>query len=336
MDFKLSILDQTPIFDGETVTTAFDQTVQLAQRAEQLGYHRYWVSEHHDSDKVAGSSPEVLISYLLAKTKRIRIGSGGVMLQHYSPYKVAENFSVLASLAPGRVDLGIGRAPGGLPLATKALQGVEGEFTKTLSEKLSELDQFLHNKIPESHPFYGLKVSPASLVPPSIYFLGASLASAKMAASHGYPYVFAEFINNDPNLIKEAIHIYRKQFNREKDDNSTVLLTISVIVAETDEEAKQFAADFKVVKLHFESGKTLSITSLEKAETYRAISKEAFTIETNEANIIYGSKETIKKKLIELQKSYDVDEIIVKSALKGFQKRLHSIELLMEAYLEIQ
>ena len=119
---KLSILDQSPVNKAETGVTAFQQTIQLAQKAEEWGYHRFWVAEHHGSNRVMGSSPEVLISHLLAKTSTIRVGAGGVMLQHYSPYKVAENFNVLASLAPGRVDLGIGGGPGGLPHSTKALQ----------------------------------------------------------------------------------------------------------------------------------------------------------------------------------------------------------------------
>lgn len=122
MAITISVLDQSPIYPGETPEEAFQHTVQLAQLSERLGFRRFWVSEHHDSEQVAGSSPEVLISHLLAKTESIRIGSGGIMLQHYSPYKVAENFNVLAALAPGRVDLGVGRAPGGLPRSTQALQ----------------------------------------------------------------------------------------------------------------------------------------------------------------------------------------------------------------------
>lgn len=122
MSYQLGLLDQSPILEGSSAVDALQQTVRLAQKAEEWGYSRFWVSEHHHSEQVAGSSPEVLMSYLLARTKSIRIGSGGVMLQHYSPFKVAENFHVLSTLAPGRVDLGIGKAPGGLPLSTKALQ----------------------------------------------------------------------------------------------------------------------------------------------------------------------------------------------------------------------
>lgn len=122
MSYRLSLLEKSLIPQGSTAAEALRRTTQLAQRAEALGYHRFWVNEHHGNDELAGSTPEVLIAHLLARTTSIRIGSGGVMLQHYSPFKVAETFKVLASLAPGRVDLGVGKAPGGLPATTRALQ----------------------------------------------------------------------------------------------------------------------------------------------------------------------------------------------------------------------
>ena len=162
VDLKLSVLDQSPVYDSETEAEALQHTIELAQRAEEWGYHRFWVTEHHGSNRVMGSSPEVLVSHLLAKTDRIRVGSGGVMLQHYSPYKVAENFNVLASLAPGRVDLGIGRGPGGLPQTTKALQPEATQGSKPFLEKLLELEKFLHNRLEETHPLRGLKVSPTT------------------------------------------------------------------------------------------------------------------------------------------------------------------------------
>ena len=140
---RLSILDQSPVQDGCAGPEALQRTIELAQAAERWGYHRFWVAEHHNSDSYMGSSPEVLISHLLAKTDRIRVGSGGVMLQHYSPYKVAENFNVLASLGPGRVDLGIGRGPGGLPRSTRALQEELAAEKKPFRNKLVELEQWL-------------------------------------------------------------------------------------------------------------------------------------------------------------------------------------------------
>ena len=171
---KLSILDQSPVNQAETGVEAFEHTVELAQKAEEWGYQRFWVAEHHGSNRVMGSSPEVLIDHLLAKTTRIRVGSGGVMLQHYSPYKVAENFNVLASLAPGRVDLGIGRGPGGLPRSTRALQQETGYGENPFLEKLLELKRFLHNQLEDDHPLHGLQASPvppqpAGLVSPGNY-----------------------------------------------------------------------------------------------------------------------------------------------------------------------
>ena len=161
MSLKLSILDLSPINDAKSATEAFQHTIELAQKAEAWGYHRFWVTEHHGSERVMGSSPEVLISHLLAKTSRIRVGSGGVMLQHYSPYKVAENFNVLAALAPGRVDLGIGRGPGGMPQSTQALKPMDGA-ARPFPDKLVELSQFLHNQLDEAHPLHGLRAEPSA------------------------------------------------------------------------------------------------------------------------------------------------------------------------------
>lgn len=230
MAIRLSILDQSPIYEGESATQAFQHTIELAQRAEQLGYHRFWVSEHHDSANVVGSSPEVLISHLLAKTNTIRLGSGGVMLQHYSPYKVAENFNVLAALGPDRIDLGIGRAPGGLPRSTRALQqggagsietatdhGGTGAAPNTgvapsLEDKLVELRHFLQDRLPEEHPLHGLRATPVVSSPPELFVLGASVDSARMAGRLRLPYVFSLFINGDVTVAEEAFRQYRAEF----------------------------------------------------------------------------------------------------------------------------
>lgn len=211
MGIRLSILDQSLINKDESPTEAFRHTIELAQKADRWGYHRFWVSEHHDSDLVAGSSPEVLISHLLAKTERIRVGSGGVMLQHYSPYKVAENFNVLASLSPSRVDLGIGRAPGGLPHSIKALQAGKND-TATLPEKLAELIRYTRETLGSDHELAGLKASPIPTVPAEIYLLGASGSSAETAGALGLPYVFAQFINNNEEEAVRAFDTYRSRF----------------------------------------------------------------------------------------------------------------------------
>ncbi|MDF2681339.1 MAG: class flavin-dependent oxidoreductase [Brevibacillus sp.] len=335
MALTLSILDQTPIQNGETAAQAFLHTIELVKIAERLGYHRFWVSEHHDLDHVVGSSPEVLISHLLAKTEHIRIGSGGVMLQHYSPYKVAENFHVLASLAPGRVDLGIGRAPGGLPLSTQALQQGDASTTPSLEEKLVELEKFLHNNLEPEHALHGLKAIPVPPQPADLYLLGTSVASAELAAQRGVPYVFAQFINSDEAVSYEAIDSYRKKFVAGALTQPQAILALSVIVSDTDEDAKRLAAENELVKIHLASGKTITVNSLKKAEEYGKHSAESFTIEVKEANIISGSTETVRAKLLDIQRTYQVDEVIITTPIKDFQKRIHSYELLVEAFSEL-
>lgn len=335
MGLKLSILDQSPIAENETAMEAFRHTGRLAQKAEELGFHRFWVSEHHDSKAVVGSSPEVLISYLLAKTTRIRIGSGGVMLQHYSPFKVAENFNVLAALAPGRVDLGIGRAPGGLPRSTRALQQDGTHGATSLEEKLVELGHHLHHTLPETHPLYGVTAVPLADQPADIYMLGTSPSSAELAARLGLPYVFAQFLNGDDGVIDEALQAYRAQFQSVNGSRPQAVVALSVIVADTDEEAEALAADAKVYKIHLESGKTINVNSLEAVEEYGRQSREKFTVETKQARVIQGSKETVRKQILDIQERYRLEEIMFILAVKGFPYRLHAYELLHDAFAEL-
>ena len=336
MGIKLSILDQTPIFAGETPTQAFRHTIELAQLAESLGYHRFWVSEHHDSDRVAGSSPEVLISYLLAHTNQIRIGSGGVMLQHYTPYKVAENFNVLAALAPGRVDLGVGRAPGGLPRSTRALQQGITE-PATLSEKLVELQQYVHNQVDEKHPHAGIIAAPIVDKPADIYVLGTSVSSAEIAAESGLPYVFALFINSDEQVARDAFTAYARNFKAKNGSKPQPILALSVIVADSEEEAEALAGGYELVKIKLASGKTLTVGTKEQAEEFGRQSNEEYTIETQQAQIMRGTKESVRAKLRELQEKFAVDELIVVSTnVQNFEQRKRSYALLKEAFSDLE
>lgn len=327
---KLSILDQSPVNETETATDAFQHTIELAKKADEWGYHRFWVTEHHGSSRVMGSSPEVLISHLLAKTSRIRVGSGGVMLQHYSPYKVAENFNVLASLAPGRVDLGIGRGPGGMPSSTKALQQEMGNGVTPLSEKLIQLEQFLHNQLEETHPLYGLQASPQPPQPADLYLLGTTPSSAEMAASLGMPYVFALFLNNNDRVMYESVATYRQRFDGTKGTSPQTILALPVIVADTDEEAQHYASEIKMVRIRLQSGRTFTVGTLEAAEEFAKQSQEAYTIEVQEGNSIHGSRNTVQKTLHDIQSRYEVDELMIVTAIRNFQKRLHSYELLKD------
>jgi luciferase family oxidoreductase group 1 len=330
---KLSILDLSPLYDSETAAQAFQHTIELAQKAEAWGYHRFWVSEHHGSDRVVGSSPEVLISHLLAKTEHIRVGSGGVMLQHYSPYKVVENFNVLASLAPGRVDLGIGRGPGGMPQSTRALQQGSGNAIRSLSEKLIELQQLLHDRVAADHPLHGLRASPLPPQPAQLFLLGTSPASAELAADMAIPYVFAYFLNSDDAMMRDAVAAYRERFAAANAAvRPQVMLALPVIVADTDDEASAYAAEITVVRIRLQSGRTLTVGNLEAAEEFGRQAGEAYTLDVQQARVMHGSPDTVRQRLADLQQDYRADEIMVITAIKDFRKRLHSYALLSDLF----
>ncbi len=214
MSWRISILDKSPIAEHETAADALARTLALAQQAENLGYHRFWIAEHHNTPQLASPSPELLIAWILGQTSRIRVGSGGVMLQHYSPYKVAENFNVLAALAPGRVDLGVGKAPGGLPLSTRALQqGLNQQEKGSFAEQLAQLDRWIrpeHQSTEEAVLATPLPPSPAQG-----FLLGASRESALLAASLDWHFVFAAHLNGDPDLLREVIATWRENSVRD-------------------------------------------------------------------------------------------------------------------------
>ena len=363
MSLKLSILDQSPVHEPDSLirgndgafgndgVNALRHTIELARKAEEWGYHRFWVAEHHGSGKVMGSSPEVLVSHLLAHTSRIRVGSGGVMLQHYSPYKVAENFNVLASLAPGRVDLGIGRGPGGLPRSTAALRwGVlrqaqgdrRGEAqdgpAMTLAEKLDELRQFLRGELAPEHPLHGLQASPLPPQPPDLFLLGTTRSSGDMAAELAMPYVFALFLNNDEEEMAEAVRRYQSGFDHGVDKRPPsprgrglrpyTMLALPIIVADTDGEAAEHASKVQVVRITLDSGRTLTVGSVEAGEEFGKQSGEGYQITVRQAGVIHGNPESVRRQLLEARRKYGADEIIAVTAIDSFEKRLRSFELL--------
>ncbi|MGP7818754.1 LLM class flavin-dependent oxidoreductase [Niallia sp. 01092] len=333
MQPTFSILDQSIIGHGDTASEALSQTISLAKLAESLGYHRFWVAEHHDTNEVAGTSPEVLIAYILAVTSNIRVASGGVMLQHYSPYKVAENFGVLANLAPGRVDLGVGRSPGGLPRATKALQGINAEKNESLFEKTQQLKDFLYDTLSTDDPLSGVKAYPRPTTKIPLYQLGASVSSAVSAAELGLAYVFAQFVNGDPDTLDEAIRAYQEKYEEKWHKKGSLSLAVTVVVADTEEEAERLASELETVKLHFENGKVLTISNLKNAEAYRAETDESFTIELVEAkHVIKGTKAQVAEKIRALATKYDVTEFIIHTPLKNYEKRRYSYAQLADAF----
>ncbi|WP_336998709.1 MsnO8 family LLM class oxidoreductase, partial [Leclercia sp. M50] len=228
MSWRISILDKSPVAEHETAADALARTLSLAQQAETLGYHRFWIAEHHNTPQLASPSPELLIAWILGQTRRIRVGSGGVMLQHYSPYKVAENFNLLAAIAPGRVDLGVGKAPGGLPLSTKALQlGLNPQEKGDFATQLAQLDGWINPGSEEG----AVRATPRPQVPAAGFLLGASVESARLAARLNWDFVFAAHLNGDPELLREVIETWRAHSARE------VIVAVQAIVAPTQAQA---------------------------------------------------------------------------------------------------
>lgn len=325
MPIKLSVLDRSPVNEGEDSVLGILNTVKLAQKADELGFHRFWVAEHHGSDVLVSSSPEVLISHLISKTKRIRVGSGGVMLQHYSPYKVAENFNLLSVLAPGRVDLGVGRGPGGLPLTTRALLATTNSEPVSFTEKLDHLDRYLLSQENE-----GLRAQPVPSVPPELYVLGTGESSAELASEQGLPYVYAHFFNGDEQLLKDSLSVYRSKFNFAKDRLPGLILAISVLFAETEEEAKRLAGGKVTYKVHLDSGKSLAIYSLELAQRLGEQANEPFTIEAVPTSIIYGTKETVLSKIQVISQLHNIEEVMILPTAHEFEQRIQAYEWLSD------
>jgi luciferase family oxidoreductase group 1 len=331
---KLSVLDQSPISEGMSAEEALSNTVKLAQHVEKLGYERFWVSEHHDSTTLAGSSPEVLISYLAAKTEKIRLGSGGVMLTHYSPFKVAENFRVLEALNPNRIDLGIGRAPGGMPRATLALNNGQYRKVDRYSELIDELLTYLYDSLDESHPYYGLKASPVTQTVPEVWMLGSSLSSAELAAQKGLPYTFAQFINGEggPEFTKE----YRRKFRPSKYlSEPKNMVAVFAICGKTEEEAERIASSLDLTLLLLERGTTINgILSPEKAAQYSYDSLERKIVQENRKRMIIGDPKQIHDQLLRLSEEYETEEIMLVSITYSFEDRLRSYELIAEEVLK--
>ncbi|UPM53715.1 LLM class flavin-dependent oxidoreductase [Gottfriedia acidiceleris] len=334
MGLKYGFLDQSIIFPGQTANEVLINTINLAKEAERLGFNRFWVSEHHNSQGIAGSSPEVLVSHILAKTERISVGSGGVMLQHYSPYKVAENFNVLANLSPNRVELGIGRAPGGFPKSSQELQKNLKE-SQSLEEKIDELENFLYQDASEVSSFDSLQASPLPQIRVPLFLLGTSVSSAKFAAKKGYPYAFALFINNDPVAAKEATKAYHNSFNHQSGRKPKFILALSTIVTETEEEALKLSDQLQTVRVTLGNGQIVNLGTLEQAEIYAKQAGQTYTTEVREADVLKGTKETFQKRIFEYQKEYGIDEFIFTSLIPDFEQRVRSLQLMKEAFTEI-
>ncbi|MFC7373174.1 LLM class flavin-dependent oxidoreductase [Fictibacillus iocasae] len=328
---KLSILDQSPVSNGMSATQALHNTITLAQEAEKLGYYRFWVSEHHNSDSLAGSSPEVLISAIAAKTENIRVGSGGVMLPHYSAYKVAENFAVLQSLFPDRIDLGIGRAPGGMPLATMALQENASRDIRDYPNQIDDVADYLHGRT-EHHRFQGLKATPQPETSPELWLLGSSGSSASVAAEKGAGFSFAHFINpiGGPQVMNTYLQAFTPSHISQKPANS---VAVFAVCAETEEEAERLASSLDLSILLIETGKSRNgIPSVEQAESFPYTPFDREHIANNRGRIIVGTPAKVKAQIERLARAYQTDEVVIVSIIHEFEAKLQSYRLIADAF----
>ncbi|WP_147804057.1 LLM class flavin-dependent oxidoreductase [Alkalicoccus halolimnae] len=327
---KLSILDQSPVAEGMTAAEALRNTADLARKAEKWGYYRFWVSEHHDSASLAGTSPEVLIAHLGAHTKSIRLGSGGVMLPHYSPFKVAENFHILEALYPGRIDAGIGRAPGGMPRATLALSEGKPRRAERFPRQVDDLLRYIRFETIPEYAYGEAAAGPVTETFPPVWILGSGEASARLAAEKGLPYSFAHFINGEggETFVKE----YKKNF--QPSINLTApkhIVTVFALCADTEEKADYIASSLDLSLLSLGKGMALQGTpSPESAAAYSYTGFDRARMKENRERMIIGSPQKVKRELLDFAEAYEAEEIMICTIAYHHEDRLRSYALIKD------
>jgi luciferase family oxidoreductase group 1 len=329
---RLSVLDQSPISEGSTGADALRNTLDLARLADSLGYHRYWVAEHHGGPMLAGGSPEALIGPIATVTSEIRVGSGGVMLPHYSPLKVAETFTILAGLFPGRIDLGLGRAPGTDPMTTFALQRDRRQAgPDDFPQQLAELLGYLDDKLPTDHPFRHL----AAMLPgrpelPVPWLLGSSPQSAIWAGQLGLSYAFADFINPEGATIAQ---LYRDRFEPSETLNaSRTAVAAWVLCADTDEEAQRLATSSRMSFTLLRRNQLIPVPPPEKAIEFLRREGKPLTGWTSGRRGIIGAPEKVRAEVEALATEYGAEEVIVVTITHDHEARRRSYELLAETF----
>jgi len=341
---RLSVLDQSPVPAGETPAQALANSLDLAKHVDALGYTRLWYSEHHAMDLLACTAPEILVARAAAATERIRVGSGGVMLPHYSPYKVAEVFRTLYAMFPGRVDLGIGRAPGGGQLEMHALRRTrQGPFSDDFPQQLAELRAFLHHeRFPAEHPFARLRVAPDAEGAPDVWLLGSSMWSSVMAAQEGLPYAFAHFFS--AHGTRQAIEYYVRNFVPGPDRSEPeATIAIGAICAPTQEEAEFLHASVKLLQRRIRMDDRRPVAAPEDAlrelESLPPLPSTPWPVtigsldqpEEEFPRYVVGTPERVAQELTGIARELEIGELIVNTITHSHEARKRSYTLLAEA-----
>ena len=330
---KLSMLDQSPIPKGSTATEALNRTKQLAQLGDELGYHRFWLAEHHSSTSLASSAPEVTAAYIAAMTERIRVGTGGVMVMHYSPYKIAEVFKTISALAPGRVDFGAGRAPGGDSYAMYAL--AEGRRPH-LTEQYDKIEIILNllQDLPTGERVYdGVVASPTKVPLPEAWLLGSSGQSARQAGELGVGYAFAQFFNGQ--MTKETFDAYKQAFIPSKlMETPEILVTYAATVAPTQDEAEYLAKPLDIFRLNLMRGNITPTMSPEEAKDYYLTEMDLAMIEQNRRFNLVGTPEAVAETIQQEAAQYGFTEVMLNCNQYAMESRVQTYKLLAEQLLK--
>jgi luciferase family oxidoreductase group 1 len=329
---KWSILDQSPARQGYTEDTAIRDSLALARLCDRLGFHRYWLSEHHNSAALAGTAPEILVAAIAATTRRIRVGSAGVMLPHYSALKVAEQFRVLEAIAPGRIDLGVGRAPGSDQLTAMALNphsNAHEEFPR----QVHELQAWLTGAaLPDEHPFRRVAAHPQGPTSPELWILGSSDYGAQLAAHFGLPYAFAYFFS-DGRGVEQALSLYRRNYQpsaRYPEPSATIC--VWALAADTESEAWRLASARELWRIGFDKGQRAPLASPEQAAAYPYTEAERAVIQNMRDKALVGTAEQVAGMLCALAERLRLGEIVINTWTFDPGARERSYELLAQAF----
>ena len=320
----LSLLDLAPVPSGTAPAEALRRTVNLAQRAEELGYQRFWLAEHHGMAAIGSSSPEILIEHVASATKTIRVGSGGIMLPNHAPLRIAEAFQTLEALHPGRIDLGIGRAPGSDPVTSSALRPFDAE---QFPDQLMELVALSSGSFPPGHPFHKVRVVPAGVPLPPIWLLGSSGASARLAANAGMGYSFASHFS--PTPAAPAVRAYRENFRPSaRFPRPHAILAVSVVCADNEAEAERLALTGQLSFVRVRRGEFEPLPSPEEALAYEYSPEDRAIAAAWRQLVLIGTAGTVKKRIEEMAASTEADEVMVMTLIHDPAARLRSYELI--------
>lgn len=331
MSYRLSVLDQSPVAEGSDASAAIRNTLELARTCDSLGFDRYWIAEHHASPALAGAAPEALIGPIAQATTRIRVGSGGIMLPHYSPFKVAETFALLSALAPNRIDLGLGRAPGGDMRTSLALQRDRSRRMPhdDFPNNLAELLGYFEGTIPEDHAFAPLADTlPSGGGTPEVWMLGSSMDSALWAAEAGLPYCFADFINRDGADMAKA---YRDRFKPSvRLAEPHVMVASWAIAAETTEQAEALGKPAAMLGALLMRNVLIPVPSVETAREWLEANPAALNARRRRA--ILGTPEEVHAGVDAVAAEYGADEMMLVNIMSDHEARLESYRLVAREY----